>query len=123
MSHHVTGQHVVGAAVRSEWKAAVEASAAAATKQLEEIKRQMAAEAAAAPGRDKALLQQARDAAATLVSAQVDAARTELLKQLEGWGEKVKAAAGTEAAERVKAGSEVGVGGLQCMWLAVQVHR
>jgi len=112
--HHVTRQHVV-AAVRSEWKAAVEASAAAATKQLEELKRQMAAEAAAAPGRDKALLQQARDAAATLVHAQVDAAKAELLKQLEGWGEKVKAAAGAEAAERVKAGSEVRVGWTECM--------
>ena len=93
---------------RAEWKAAIEASAAAASKQLQELQQKLAAEAAAAPGRDKALLQQAQEAAKTLVAARVDAAKAELMKQLEGWGEKVKAAAGVEAGERVKTGAEVG---------------
>lgn len=38
----------------------------------------------------------------------VAAAKAELLNELEGWGDQVKAAAGAEAAERVKTGSEVG---------------
>lgn len=38
---------------RAEWKVAIEASAAAATKQLEELRQQLAAAAAAAPARDK----------------------------------------------------------------------
>jgi hypothetical protein len=56
---------------RAEWRAAIDAAAAAATRQLDELKQKMAADAAAAPGRDKALLQQAQDAAATLVKQQV----------------------------------------------------
>jgi hypothetical protein len=93
---------------RSEWKAAIEASAAAATKQLDELQHKLLAEAAAASGRDKALLQQAQEAAAKLVKEQVAAAKAELLRDLEAWGDKVKAAAGVEAAERLKVGSEVG---------------
>lgn len=56
---------------RTEWRAAIDAAAAAATRQLDELKQKMAADAAAAPGHDKALLQQAQDAAATLVKQQV----------------------------------------------------
>jgi hypothetical protein len=95
------------AARRSEWKAAIEASAAAATKQLEELSQRVAAEAAAGPGRDARLLQQAQDAAAAHVKQQVADAKAELLRDLEGWGEKVQAAAGEAAAERVKAAGEV----------------
>lgn len=56
---------------REEWKAAVEAAAAAASRQVEELRQKMAAEAAAVPGHDKALLQQAQDAAAALTKQQV----------------------------------------------------
>lgn len=95
------------AARRSEWRAAVEASAAAAAKQLDELSQRVAADAAAAPGRDARLLHQAQDAAAAQVKQQVAEAKAELLRDLEGWGEKVQAAAGEAAAERVKAAGEV----------------
>lgn len=100
-------QLAANAARRSEWRAAVEASAAAAAMQLEELSQQVAAEAEAAPGRDARLLQQAQDAAAAQVKQQVADAKAELLRDLKGWGEKVQAAAGEAAADRVQAGAEV----------------
>jgi hypothetical protein len=99
---------------RSEWKAAIEASAAAATKQLDGLQQKLSAEAAAASGREKALLQQAQEAAAKLAKEQVAAAKAELLRDLEAWGDKVKVAAGLEAAERLKVASEVSEGFIVC---------
>lgn len=51
------------------------------------------------------------------VCLQVAAAKVELLQELEGWGDKVKLAAGDAAEQRVKAGSEVrglAIGGALC---------
>jgi predicted nucleic acid-binding Zn ribbon protein len=89
---------------------------------LEELSQRLAAEAEAAPGRDARLLQQAQDAAAAQVKQQVADAKAELLRDLEGWGEKVQAAAGEAAAERVKAGAEVRSSDGNVMTLITEAH-
>lgn len=58
--------------------------------------------------------------ASSFLSLQVATAKAELLKELEGWGDKVKAAEGAE--QRVKAGSEVREGRSPGLVHCVTVH-
>ncbi|KAF6253686.1 hypothetical protein COO60DRAFT_397478 [Scenedesmus sp. NREL 46B-D3] len=95
--------------IRLEWRAAVEASGAAAAAQLEVLQQQLAALATAQQEQDKELLGQAAAAAGSALAERMSSFKLSLLSELEAgllgtWGSQVKAAAAAEAAQRVEAG-------------------